>query len=304
MDLDPRKLAVLLAVHRAGGVLAGAAMLHLTPSAVSQQISRLEDAVGTAVLDRQPHGAVLTPAGRALADAAERIEAELTEARKALSALQGDVAGTVVVGAPQTFIGTLLVPLVHQLRERFPGLELAVRQTEGDRGQQELRSGTLDLLVLEQESPLGRRSVQGTRDVPLLDEPWLVVLPNSLPTPTTTGELENMTWLAVDPDSAAHNANSQVRNGLSAAQTAAHSYSDYNVALSMVAGGLGIAVVPYLAVLGSQPEGITAVSLPGLGTRRLIARHRTTRSEPRKEVLTVLDAVLSAANSLEMHRPE
>ncbi|MFG2793491.1 hypothetical protein [Streptomyces sp. NPDC048419] len=72
----------------------------------------------------------------------------------------------------------------------------------------------------------------------------------------------------------------------------------------MVAGGLGIAVVPCLAVLGSQPEGLTAVSLPGLGTRRLIAPHRTTRSEPRKEVLTVLDAVLSAANSLEMQRPE
>ncbi|WP_413804177.1 hypothetical protein [Streptomyces iranensis] len=66
-----------------------------------------------------------------------------------------------------------------------------------------------------------------------------------------------------------------------------------------MSGGLGIAIVPALAVLGVLPDGVKAVSLPGLGTRRLIARHRTTRSEPRKEVLTVLDAIIASAAELD-----
>ncbi|MEU8876146.1 LysR family transcriptional regulator [Streptomyces javensis] len=69
-------------------------VLHLMPSAVSQQIARLEAVVGVTGLDRQPRGAVLTQAGRVLAETAERIESELTDARKALAALHGDVTGT------------------------------------------------------------------------------------------------------------------------------------------------------------------------------------------------------------------
>ena len=66
MHLDPRRLSVLLNVHRSGGVLAAADVARVTPSAISQQIARLEEETGITVLDRQPGGAVLTSAGRIL----------------------------------------------------------------------------------------------------------------------------------------------------------------------------------------------------------------------------------------------
>lgn len=301
MKIDPRRLAVLLTVHRAGGVLAAADILHLSPSAVSQQIARLEEATSTAVLDRQPSGAVLTPAGQVLAEAAERIESELTDARKALAALQQDVTGTVVIGAFQTVIRTLLVPLEHQLRTQFPALELVIRQMESDKAQQELRSGAIDLLILEPDSPVGRRKTAGgTRDVPVLEEPWMVILPADAATPAGTADLAHLTWLGVDPAAvAAHNATEQARRGLPAVPTPTHSYYDYNVALSLVSGGLGIAIVPALAVRGDIPDGVKVVSLPGLGTRTLIARHRTAPSEPREEVLTVLNSMITLAAELD-----
>src|SRR5690554_2897605 len=59
MAIDPRRLAFLLAVHRSGGVLAAADMLKVTPSAVSQQIARLEAEEGVQVLDRGPRGVTL-----------------------------------------------------------------------------------------------------------------------------------------------------------------------------------------------------------------------------------------------------
>ena len=74
MDISAHRIAVLLAVHRAGGVVAAADLLHLSPSAVSQQIRLLENEAGVRVLDRTPAGAVLTDSGRVLAEAAERIE--------------------------------------------------------------------------------------------------------------------------------------------------------------------------------------------------------------------------------------
>ena len=99
MATDPRRLGFLLAVHRGGGILAAADLLHVTPSAVSQQIQRLEAEEGVVVLDRGPRGVTLTPAGRVLAETAERIETELVEARKALAALGDEVSGRVAVGS-------------------------------------------------------------------------------------------------------------------------------------------------------------------------------------------------------------
>ncbi|MGC7095377.1 LysR family transcriptional regulator [Amycolatopsis lurida] len=299
MDIDPRKLTVLLAVHRAGGVLAAADHLHLTPSAVSQQIARLEDAIGTAVLDRQPGGAVVTPAGRVLAEVAERIEGELTDARKALAALNEDVTGTVVIGAFQTIIGAVLVPMLHRLREELPGVEVVILEVDPEDGQQRLRSGGVDLLTLEADSPVGRRTSRGTRDVPILEEPWMALVPATMPTPTGTADLEHLPWLGVDDGSAAHPATYRARRSLATDPATVHSYENYNVARSMVAGGLGIAIVPALATREDLGEATKAVSLPGLGTRRLIARHRTTRSEPRAEVLAVLDAMIAVAAELE-----
>ncbi|MEU7785027.1 MULTISPECIES: LysR family transcriptional regulator [unclassified Amycolatopsis] len=304
MQIDPRRLAVLLAVHRAGGVLAAGDLLHLTPSAVSQQIARLEESTGTAVLDRQPTGAVLTPAGRVLAEAAEHIEAELIDARKALAALAEDVTGTVVIAGFQSVIRSLLIPLVHQLREQFPALEVVIREMETGKALQSLRSGTVDLLILEDRSLSGEgKPARGTRDVPILEEPWLVVLPTGTPDPASTADLEHLTWLGVDSETAAHTATEHARRAFPPAPAPGHSYYDYNVALSMVAGGLGIALVPALAVREAVPDGAKAVSLPGLGTRTLVARHRTTRSEPRKEVVTVLNAIVALAAGLDADMP-
>jgi molybdate transport repressor ModE-like protein len=301
MRLDPRRLAVLLNIHRSGGVLAAADTVRVTPSAISQQVARLEEETGFTVLDRQPGGAVLTPAGRILVDAAERIESEVTDARRALLALQGDVTGTVVVGAFQSVIQALLVPLVADLKERLPGLDLIVQEVSAEEGQRGLREGAVDLLMLEADSPIGRSHPRGTHDVPVLEEPWVVALPANAPTPTTLDELAQVTWVGVDPSAAAHRATERVLATFARTPPVAHAYSDSDVAISMVAGGMGVALVPSLALLGAlRREGIQAVSMAGLGNRLVVARHRSSRAEPRREVLTVLNELVQAAADLDL----
>ncbi|WP_447925548.1 LysR family transcriptional regulator [Georgenia muralis] len=299
MDIDPRRLGFLLAVNRYGGVLAAADVLRVSPSAVSQQIARLEAETGVRVLDRQPTGATLTRAGRILAEAAERIESEVGEARRSLLTLEGDISGVVVVGAFQTAIRAVLVPLLAELEQTLPGVQLVVNEVPEEHGRRALRRGELDLLVIEHDVSAPSPAPPGARDVPFLDEPWVVALPAGEPVPATLMDLAERTWLGPEPGGAADRALHRLAAELAFDPRTRHRYLDFDVALAMVGGGLGIALLPSLALRRHLPENVQWVALPGLGTRRLFVRHRATRTEPRAATLAVLEQMVQVAGDLE-----
>ena len=142
MHVLPQRLSVLLAVHRAGGVVAAADLLHITPSAVSQQIRLLERECGARVLDRTPTGAVLTAAGKVLAEAAERIEDELTTVRRELADLDDSIpSGVVRVGGFASAVRALLLPLLTSLAATGPELEVIVEEVEERNALSRLRRG-------------------------------------------------------------------------------------------------------------------------------------------------------------------
>ena len=120
MQLDPRRLRYLLAVARTGGVLAAADELRVTPSAVSQQLARLEAESGHTLLQRTPTGSVLTPAGVALAEAAEDVERALALAQERLEQDDSEVSGTIRVGGFQSFFATILAPSLPDVAQPLP----------------------------------------------------------------------------------------------------------------------------------------------------------------------------------------
>lgn len=299
MPTDPRRLAVLLAVHRAGGVLAAADVLHVTPSAVSQQITRLEAEEGVAVLDRGPRGATLTTAGRILAEAAERIESELVEARKSLAALGGELAGRVTVAGFQTAIRAVIAPAFASLAEHHPNVELVVEEREPGESMRRLREGDADIVLLERDEDADTHVPRGQRDVVLLEEPWRLVLPTTVATPTQLSDLTGVTWLDAERGTAAARAMSRIATALGPITTR-HVYYDFDVALALVAAGQGIGMLPALALQGELPDGVTVATVPGLGSRRLVARHRATRREPGPAVVAVIDELLAVASGLDL----
>lgn len=286
----------LLSVQRAGGMHAAALGEHVSASAISQQIARLEAEVGARLLDRHPQGVSLTPAGRVLAESAERIELELAESRRALSTLQGGPNGRVVVGGIKTVTVALLIPIIDRVHQRHAAIDVVVRQIEGDEAVRQLSLGDIDVLVLEAESPVGQSSRRGTKDRVLLDDPWLLAIPAQVKPPRSIEELDALTWLAVDERAAAHVATRRILEQIPEAQLSPHTYDDHDVAMAMVAAGLGVALAPRLTLAGHVPNEIRLIALPGLGTRRLLARVRTPRVTDGPELEIVLDELAATAS--------
>ncbi|RLP77284.1 LysR family transcriptional regulator [Mycetocola tolaasinivorans] len=299
-DIDPKRLAFLLAVARHGSILSASDALHVTASAVSQQISRLELEQGVALLDRGPRGVTLTPSGRILVETAESIERELLEARGRLVQAQQEVTGPVSIGAFQTVLSGLIVPHLAQLREALPGIELRLHDASTLRLPRMLRSGDADLIIFDRE--LDEGSPAHTRDVPLLDDPWRLVVPQATPADLGVDELIALPWLGVAAEGASARAVERTRIRLGVTSTPVHGYEDFPAALSLVAAGQGVTLLPDLALQEALPAGVSVREMPGLGTRSLTLRHRATRREPSAATSIVVDALVRLARDWQASR--
>ncbi|TAP43230.1 LysR family transcriptional regulator [Arthrobacter sp. S39] len=290
MDIDPRRLRVLLAVARTGGVLAAADELGITASAVSQQLSKLEDETGHAMVVRTPKGSVLTPAGLAVAEAGEEIERALSVARARIEG-GAKIAGVVRVGGFTSFVRTVLIPRLPEWRSQYPQLQIRIVEDDFPALMRLLRQRQLDAVVVELDSTTAeQRSLSaGMTEEPLLDEPWKLVVPAGALLSTENIDLARLPlpWLGVDPIAANSAVLGRLRQSTGAQMETVHQYQETLTALALVAAGEGIAIVPTLALSGVAHDGVDVLDVPGLGTRRIVLRRFDRRRSPSTPVDTV-----------------
>ncbi|MGW1805529.1 LysR family transcriptional regulator [Streptomyces sp. NPDC002078] len=139
---------------------------------LSQQIRRLEERVGYALLDREPGRVRLTPAGRALLPAARQALAGLADGLAAARAVGSGRSGRLRIGFAASLALTVLPGLLRDFRQRFPGAYLDIREMTTAPQLDALRDRTIDIGLLREppadESELGFRTV--------LSEPFVTVL--------------------------------------------------------------------------------------------------------------------------------
>jgi len=290
MEMDPRRLLVLLAVARTGGVLAAADELRITPSAVSQQLTKLENEAGQALLLRTPKGSVLTPAGLAMAEAGEEIERALNVARSRMQG-QAEVAGVVRVGGFTSFMRTVVIPRLPEWRAQYPQLQIHLVEDDFPALMRLFRQRQLDAVVVEQDSTTsGQRPLAaGMVEEPLLDEPWKLVVPAGSLLTTDNLDLSRLPlpWLGVEPSAANIAVLGRLRHSTGAHIETIHQYQDTLTALALVAAGEGVAIVPTLALTGVVHDQVDILDVPGLGTRHIALR----RFDRRRPTSLPLDTV-------------
>ncbi|MGJ6961580.1 LysR family transcriptional regulator [Streptosporangium sp. G11] len=302
MDIDPRRLRVLHEVARRGGVMRAAEALHLTASAVSQQLALLEREVGLSLIDRSQRRVALTPAGRVLAGYAERVEEELGEARRELIRFTERLAGPVSIAAFPTVIRHLLVPALGRLAERHPQITPRIQELYGPPALQELRLGGVDLALTEQDADKTVAVQQAIVSHPLyVDEYRIVAPPGWAEVPRGVADLAGVPWISGPPDQACGHALERLAALHGFTPRRAHMIQEFPPTLALVAAGHGVAIVPSLALLDVPDGEVVVTGITNVGARKLdvVTRLSRTRSgEPDPVQAVVIAALRDAAEEL------
>lgn len=305
MDIDPRRLRVLHEVARRGGVMRAAEALHLTASAVSQQLALLEREVGLSLIDRSQRRVALTPAGRVLAGYAERVEEELGEARRELIRFTERLAGPVAIAGFPTVIRHLLVPALGGLAESHPQITPRIQELYGPPALRELRLGGVDLALTETDADKTDKAVAAQQSIvshPLyVDEYRIVAPPGWAEVPREVADLTGAPWIAGPPDQACGHALERLAALHGFTPRRVHLIQEFPPTLALVAAGHGVAIVPSLALL-DVPEGeVVVTGITNVGARKLDAVTRLSRTrsgEPDPVQAVVIAALRDAAEKL------
>src|SRR5579884_811958 len=172
--MELRQLRYLVALAEELHFTRAAAREHIAQPALSQQIRRLEDEVGLALVERTTRRVSITEAGELLVARARRVLAELDAATAELQALRGVQTGHVVVGALHTMGPVDLALVLAEFHRRHPAVELTVREQSSEELAEMLRVDELDLAFL---SVTERIESHGLGLQQLVSEKLVVILP-------------------------------------------------------------------------------------------------------------------------------
>jgi DNA-binding transcriptional LysR family regulator len=256
--LDAHRLAVLREVARAGSFAGAAAALHHTPSAVSQQIAALERGSGLALVERSTRGVTLTDAGRVLLATADAIHAELQLAAQRLRALNADGPQALTVVTFPSAGEPLLAPALSAVTAVGDPIEITVIEAEPDEALAAVRDGRADLALVyhfhtTQVPPAWPAAAGLGTYIPLVADPLRLLVPAGHPLAgrraVSLAEFAGERWIQGWGDTG------DVTDMLAALSGfrphVACRSSDYRFMCALVGAGVGVALVPSLALTGS-----------------------------------------------------
>jgi DNA-binding transcriptional LysR family regulator len=273
--LNLGRLHVLCEVIGRGSFSAAAEALSYTQSAVSQSIARLEAETGTPLVIRDRRGVRPTAAGAMLVEHAEAIFAQVEAAESDLAAVLGVRAGRLRVASFPSAGATLMPLAVATFRERHPNVALTLAEGEPEEISPRLRAGEFDLALLFEFPGARERPGAGLRSTTLLEDAMHVAMPADHPLAAkrslTLGDLRDEQW--VQTSAASPCARHVVRSCLAAGFEPYVTFEsdDYETIQGLVAAGVGVALIPRLALTRLHPEIVVRALAPRSPTRKVTA---------------------------------
>ncbi|MFC4503121.1 MULTISPECIES: LysR family transcriptional regulator [Streptomyces] len=281
--IEARHLRVLRAVAATGSFSAAGRELGCTQPAVSQQMKALETSVGTPLLVRNGREMRLTQAGEALVRHAAGILSGLTAAEEEVAAIAGLRAGRVRLVSFPSGSSTLVPTALAALRADHPGTRVSLEEAEPPNSVELLRGGDCDVaLAFRYARVAGRGAGAEGADAeewgdlvvrPLLTDRLVALVPERHPLArvesVAIGDLAAEPWIAGCP---------RCRGQLVEVCEAAgftpridFATDDYPAVVGLVGAGLGVAVLPQLAIESVRPRGARAVTLEPAVRREIVA---------------------------------
>ncbi|MGO4102919.1 LysR family transcriptional regulator [Leifsonia sp. YAF41] len=308
--IDPRRLLILRAFVLSESVTATASALHLTPSAVSQQLAALEREVGQAIVLRTGRRLKLTPAGRILAEHAEEINSRLKLAEAELASHSEGTLGQLSIAAFPTAISWVVAPAIVELRAVAPGIQVKVVDAEAHMSHRMLMRGDVDMTVSLEYNADPERDSPEILKFPLYIERFKAVIPLSHPLADSTDgieltQLRDDGWIMPSPGNPCRSMVLQACAEVGFHPAISHVSDDYRAAISLVIAEAGICLVPESALTATDSEWVSVLPTRGIAPLRkvTVAARRDNQGHPVIQAgLDAMRAVLTPAES-EAHGP-
>ena len=257
---DLRLLKVLREVALRGSFSAAAETLSYSQPAVSQQIARLEAQAGVRLIERQPKGIRLTPAGEALVRHTEQILGQLAAAQAELGEIASSARGRLRLGSFATAAGTIVPQAVLAFRRLRPGVQVELMLIDPPESIDALRRGDVDIAISEEGGFEADPDLGGLEVERLMDDVLYALLPSDHPLATrravALAELRDEEWMLVGLRGSCADSNIVLRACREAGfdPHVAYTSDDYFAIQGLVASGMGVALVPGLALASARSD--------------------------------------------------
>jgi DNA-binding transcriptional LysR family regulator len=325
--LDVTRLRVLVAVARHGSVTAAAHALNYAQPSVSHHLARLEAETGIKLFTRAGRGIRLTDAGRLLAERAVEVIGRLDAAENELAVFSGLRAGRLRLAAFPSALGTVVPTAAAILHEKHPTVDLRLTEAEPPEAVRMLRAGYVDVALIFRHEPEGEAARAAAPDIlydapaddpastsrgdireqVLLTEQVHVIMPEAgmadgepLLAPAVTEmrtadliRLAGQRWIAGCDRCREHLLQQCTTAGF--APKIAFTTDDFVAVQALVTSGLGVALLPTLALRAARNPGVRTVRLRG--TRRCVSAIRYGEPPDPPATVLLLDALRAAAAS-------
>ena len=275
---DVRQLKVLREVAECGSFSAAADALAYTQSAVSKQIAALERETGLPLIERAVRPVRLTDAGRALVAHAEAAFSHLAAAQDELAAIAGLRAGTLRLGTFASAGATVTVPALSAFHARHPGVKLTLIEAEPRESISLVRAGDLDLAVIYDYPGFASSLDEHLEVTHLLDDTFELIVPSAHALAgkrrISLGALANEPWLFPRVTDGISSTYDRLMRGACAVAgfepQILFEVNDCQTAQGFVAAGMGVAVLPHLALHPLHPA-VTVRKLDDAPMRSVLA---------------------------------
>ncbi|MEJ8814325.1 LysR family transcriptional regulator [Variovorax ureilyticus] len=282
--MDLARLRALRELSSRQTMAAVAQALHLTPSAVSQQLAQLEEEVGLALTERQGRGVRLTVAGEVLVEHTERMLTVLDEAKSDLALLKKQVAGKLRVATFPTVAAALLPSVIESLSADYPYLDVLLEEMEPADGLAALGSWGADIAFVDDLTIQLNHKERSVEQVHVVNDMLYALLPRghrlSGKSTVSVAELKDEKW-ALDSASSFYAefvANLCRRAGYEPRVNA--ECRGFEIIGAMVQGGCSISVIPGLRLAHPIPGTVAVKLRPEVSRRISLAYRRGDRKNP------------------------
>lgn len=294
--LDPHRLMVLRAVVAAGSVHAAARSLHLAPATISQHLQTLARQTGLVLFEKSGRGIEATPAARHLADASEDALVSLERLDRTVKDLRDGRTARIAIACFASVAQAWMPHVVRSLHAAYPGVVVDMSSNELNPGggrqrpDVDVRNEAVDGAGLQLDSY--RRHV-------LAEEEFYVVLPAghelAAGSTVTMSDLHDQPWIDHDMhDGPTGQIIDRACQSAGFIPRYVARLDDHHAAISLAAAGLGITVLPRIAIVGLT-DALVIRPLADPPVHRRIVAHASQHPARARLIKTALDALREAA---------